>query len=264
MRRTVRGLRPVCEISKFEMKPTRMKCTNPVSIECSFRQNPQELLRRTAVSRQGGIDFLDGFRLSGDSRFAMKLTPALLLGLSVSFLTPVCPARNIILFIGDGMGFEHVQAGRLYVKGSAGGGLSFELLPYHGRAVTTLPSGAVTDSATAGTALATGYQHPVNSTISTDTDGNPVETILERARNAGWRTGIITTDDIGGATPGAFGAHEPDRNLMADIRADYLVPDFNHGPSLPNALFGGGASAEYAAAATAVGYTVVATASASE
>jgi len=192
----------------------------------------------------------------------MKLTPALLLGLSVSFLTPVCPARNIILFIGDGMGFEHVQAGRLYVKGSAGGGLWFELLPYHGRAVTTLPSGAVTDSATAGTALATGYQHPSNGTISTDTAGNPVETILERARNAGWRTGIITTDDIGGATPGAFGAHEPDRNLMAEIRADYLVADFNHLPSLPNALFGGGASAEYTAAATTVGYTVVATANA--
>lgn len=192
----------------------------------------------------------------------MKLTSALLLGLSVSLLTPVCPARNIILFIGDGMGFEHVQAGRLYVKGSDGGGLWFELLPYHGRAVTTLPSGAVTDSATAGTALATGYQHPVNSTISTDTDGNPVETILERARDAGWRTGIITTDDIGGATPGAFGAHEPDRNLMTDIRADYLVPDFNHGPSLPNVLLGGGASAEYAAAATDVGYTVVATADA--
>ncbi len=155
------------------------------------------------------------------------------------------------------MGFQHVQAGRFYANGSEGGGLLFEGLPYKGQAVTTLPNGAVTDSATSGTALATGYQHPANGTISTDTSGNPVQTILEKARSFGWRTGIITTDDIGGATPGSFGAHEPDRGLVAEIRYDYIVDDSNHAASLPNVLFGGGASADYAALATSAGYTVV-------
>ena len=190
----------------------------------------------------------------------MKTITSTLLGLSLLLLTPACLARNIILFIGDGMGFEHVQAGRLYTQGSTGGGLAFEGLPFHGQAVTTLPGGVVTDSATAGTALATGYQHPYNGAISTDTAGNPVETILEKAKSLGWRTGIITTDDIGGATPGSFGAHEPDRNLMAEIRADYLVDDSNHPASLPNVLFGGGASETYSTFATSVGYTVVKTA----
>lgn len=162
-------------------------------------------------------------------------------------------ARNVILFIGDGMGFEHVQAGRLYVNGSDAAGLSFEALPYQGQARTTLPDGSITDSATAGTALATGYQHPVNGTISMDTDGNPVETILEKAKAMGFRTGVITTDDIAGATPGSFGAHEPDRNLMTD----FLLDDSNHAASLPNILFGGGASESYSLQAQAVDYSVV-------
>ena len=52
--------------------------------------------------------------------------------------------------------------------------------------------------------------------------GNSIKTtILELAKAKGMRTGIITTDSISGATPGAFGAHEPSRTYEADIRADY-------------------------------------------
>lgn len=107
------------------------------------------------------------------------------------------------------MGFEHVQAGRLYKNGSDAQPLTFETLMYQGRAVTTLPSGAVTDSATAGTALATGYQHPANGVISMGA-GNSIKTsILEMARARGLRTGIITTDSISGATPGRLGRMSP-------------------------------------------------------
>lgn len=175
---------------------------------------------------------------------------------------------NIVLFIGDGMGFEHVQAGRLYRSGSDATPLTFETLPFHGQAVTKLPDGTVTDSATAGTALATGYQHPVNGVISMGAGNSIKTTILELAKAKGLRTGIITTDSISGATPGAFGAHEPSRTYEADIRADYLLDDttYPHKASLPNVLFGGGfddpslipgPNATYVAIATSLGYSFV-------
>lgn len=180
---------------------------------------------------------------------------------------------NIVIFIGDGMGFEHVQAGRLYKNGSDAQPLTFETLVYQGKAVTTLPNGAVTDSATAGTALATGYQHPANGVISMGT-GNSIKTsILEMAKARGLRTGIITTDSISGATPGAFGAHEPDRTYEAAIRSDYLLDDatYGHAASRPNVLFGGGyndpalisgPNMTYVAIANGLGYQFVQNASA--
>ena len=179
---------------------------------------------------------------------------------------------NIVIFVGDGMGFEHVQAGRLYRRGDDSTPLSLETLLYHGQAVTTLSDGTITDSATAATALATGYQHPANGIISMDGDQSIKTTILELAKAKGLRTGIITTDSISGATPGAFGAHEPDRSYAADIRNDYLMADttYPHPASRPNVLFGGGfddpllipgPNQTYVAVAEALGYEFVSTAS---
>ena len=180
---------------------------------------------------------------------------------------------NIVIFIGDGMGFEHVQAGRLYRNGSDAQPLAFETLLYHGQAVTKLPDGTITDSATAGTALATGYQHTANGVISMGADDSIKTTILELARAKGLRTGIVTTDSISGATPGAFGAHEPNRTLEADIRYDYLLDDttYPHAASRPDVLFGGGyddshtipgPNQTYVAIALSLGYAFVETASA--
>ena len=201
--------------------------------------------------------------------FAGRLSLAMLVA-GVSHLAQAA-GPNIVLFIGDGMGFEHVQAGRLYKSGSDATPLTFEKLPYHGQATTKLPDGTVTDSATAGTALATGYQHPVNGVISMGTDNSIKTTIHELAKAKGLRTGIITTDSISGATPGAFGAHEPSRTFEADIRYDYLMDDatYPHRASLPNVLFGGGfddpylvpgANATYVAIANSSGYSFVKTA----
>jgi len=204
------------------------------------------------------------------STFGFRLMLAVLAGGHAHLAQAAGP--NIVLFIGDGMGFEHVQAGRLYKSGSDATPLTFETLLYHGQAMTKLPDGTVTDSATAGTALATGYQHPVNGVISMGTDNSIKTTILELAKAKGLRTGIITTDSISGATPGAFGAHEPSRANEADIRYDYLLDDatFPHRASLPNVLFGGGfddpylvpgPNATYVAIANSLGYTFVKTAS---
>ena len=193
--------------------------------------------------------------------YACRLMLASLVSAMAS-LTTQAGGPNIIIFIGDGMGFEQVQAGRLYRHGNDATPLAFETLLYHGQAVTRLPNGAVTDSATAGTALATGYQHPANGVISMGANNSIKTTILELAKAKGLRTGIITTDSISGATPGAFGAHEPDRTYEANIRRDYLLDDtlYPHAASKPNVLFGGGFNdAAYVTTATSLGYSFVST-----
>ncbi len=174
----------------------------------------------------------------------------------------VLAARNIILFIGDGMGPDHVKAGRWF-RNAPSVPLTFETLPFAGEAVTTLPGGDITDSATAGTALATGYQHPATGIISVDGAGAILETILEKAKALGYATGIVTTDDITGATPAAFGAHEQSRTQTAEIRQDYLVDEADAGDALhpasrPNVLMGGGYLADYATQAANLGYEVIA------
>jgi len=65
--------------------------------------------------------------------------------------------KNVIFFVGDGMGPEHVKAGGMYAYGAAGT-LSFESFSYNGELTTYSANASVTDSAAAATALATGIK----------------------------------------------------------------------------------------------------------
>jgi alkaline phosphatase len=148
------------------------------------------------------------------------------------------PPKNVILLIGDGMGFEQVRAANYY----NGGPLSFETLPYQGEVTTHSASSSVTDSAAAGTAMATGVK--VNNgviSMAIPGDGSELETVLEFSQDLGKRTGLVTTTAITHATPAAFGAHEPDRDNAANIADDYI------NQTRPNVLFGGGHLAMLAA-----------------
>jgi alkaline phosphatase len=159
-------------------------------------------------------------------------------------------AKHVLLFIGDGMGFEQVKAAGMYANGSAGT-LSFESFPHRGTVTTHAAGGDVTDSAAAATAMATGIK-VANGVISVALpgDGRPLETILERLAAQGKATGLVTTTYITHATPAAFAAHAPLRLLYADIAADYLTD------SRPNVLFGGAMYLTRGAALEA-GYAVV-------
>lgn len=78
--------------------------------------------------------------------------------------------------------------------------------------ISTKPLGSnVTDSAAGGTALATG-QKVYNSKIARDADDNDIKQITSYAKEAGMRTGVITTDVLTGATPAAFSSHAGSRN----------------------------------------------------
>lgn len=160
------------------------------------------------------------------------------------------PPKNVILLIGDGMGFEQVKAAGIYANGEPDS-FCFEAFPYRAQVTTYSADSAVTDSAAAATAIATGIK--VNNKVISlviPGDSSELETLLEHAQNLDKATGLVTTAYIAHATPACFGAHQPGRYDYSDIIYDYL------NQTKPNILLGG---AKYISpsAASIAGYTVV-------
>lgn len=144
---------------------------------------------------------------------------------------PPAPAHpKVILFIGDGMGFRHVEAGSIYAYGGVGL-TNMETMPYHGR-ITTASVTGVTDSAAAATTMATG-QKTVNGYLGMDAQAQVVQNIRELASSRGFSTGIVTTDSLVGATPSAFMAHVDSRGEADEIAAQIALDP-------PDVLLGGG------------------------
>lgn len=149
--------------------------------------------------------------------------------------------RNLILMIGDGMGFGQVSAHRLFADNPATPALEptvFDDLLIG--TLSTRPHGdidAITDSAAGATAYACGIKTR-NGAIGVDAEGRPCETVLERARLLGKRTGLVVTSQITHATPASFYAHVASRKQTADIAKAYLP---SNGQRLIDLAFGGGA-----------------------
>ncbi len=179
-------------------------------------------------------------------RYGLRLAAALtgVVAASVASAQP----KNVIFMIGDGMGPAQVQAAAMF----AGTPMSFESLPYQGLVTTYAANNAVTDSAAAATALATG-QKVNNNVVSLDLpgDGSELTTLLEHYKALGRDTGLVTTTYMTHATPAAFGAHETSRYNKNQIGSDYL------NQTKPNVLFGGGANGMSVSAAQLAGYNVV-------
>jgi len=140
--------------------------------------------------------------------------------------------KNVIFMIGDGMGLGQVALARTKAAG-LNGKLYMEKMPVSGLTRTHSANSTVTDSASAGTALATGFKTN-NGAISQDGNtGEKFVTILEACRDKGMTTGLVATSRITHATPAAFGSHVASRNMEADIAVDLLENKIN-------VLFGGG------------------------
>jgi alkaline phosphatase len=129
-------------------------------------------------------------------------------------------ARNVLLFIGDGMGDSEITAARNYAVG-ASGRLAMDALPLTGQYTTyavqeidpTLPD-YVTDSAASGTGWATGHKTSngrISTSARTDRD---LKTILEIAQERGLRTGDVTTAELTDATPAVLAAHVASRSCQ--------------------------------------------------
>ena len=118
--------------------------------------------------------------------------------------------KNVILVIGDGMGENHILNTLTYF-GLETPAFMADQVGYIG---TNSLSGT-TDSAAAGTALATGTK-VTNGEIG-QLAGDDLQQITTIAQNAKMKTGVITTDTLDGATPASFSAHASSRNFTNQI-----------------------------------------------
>jgi len=119
--------------------------------------------------------------------------------------------KNVIIIIGDGMGFNHIANTKTQF-----GVQKFDFEDDLVCPITTYSkNNAITDSAAAGTALATGNKAD-NGAVGR-VNGENVENIMQIARSKNKRTGILTTDYLYGATPACFSSHADNRSDKADI-----------------------------------------------
>ncbi len=177
------------------------------------------------------------------------------------------PAKNIILFVGDGMGVSTVTAARILDgqnRGVDGEGnlLSFERFPFIALSKTYSADQQTPDSAPTMSAMVTGYKtnggvFGVNNSVMRGERSwdriqkNSVKNIFEVAEEVGMATGVVSTARITHATPGACYAHTSNRDWEsdADVPQESNVPDiarqlieFPFGDGI-DVVFGGGARA---------------------
>ncbi|WP_410512528.1 alkaline phosphatase [Paenibacillus sp. BR2-3] len=141
-------------------------------------------------------------------------------------------SKNLIVLIGDGMGPAQVSAARYYQQYTKG--IShLNIDPYYVGQATTyadrgedggkIVSGIVTDSASAGTAFATGHKtYNAGISVSNEDVSKPYASIIEAAENTGKATGLVTTARITHATPAVYASHVRSRDNENAIASQYL------------------------------------------
>ena len=153
----------------------------------------------------------------------MKRITFVLLSLAILALLPSCnskkeepqeqpKAMNVIYMIGDGMALPQVYAAML----SSHEKMTFSQFPYIGVVDTQSASNDITDSAAAGTALASDHKTN-NAMLGVNPDSIPVKTVLEVMAEQGKETGIVVSCYVTHATPAAFYAKVPHRKQYEEI-----------------------------------------------
>ena len=161
----------------------------------------------------------------------MKRFMYLLFFVLLAGVTYAQQAKYVFYFIGDGMGVNQVQGTELY-RGELEGKIGitpiwFTQFPYATTATTFSATNGVTDSAAAGTALATGNKTQ-NGTIGMKQDlQTEVSSVAVWAKNKGCRVGVTTSVSVDHATPAAFYAHDPSRGSYYKIGTDLYKAGFD-------------------------------------
>ena len=145
----------------------------------------------------------------------------------------VPPARGVVLFIGDGLGLSLIAATRTQAVG-AEGRLEMEKLPHTARVHTRSANAAITDSAAAASAYASGFKVP-NRSINVREDGTHSPLISTLARKAGKGVGIVTNTHLTDATPAAFYGWSDQRQDEGSLALQLASADFQ-------VVLGGGSS----------------------
>lgn len=174
-------------------------------------------------------------------------------------------ARNVVIFLGDGMGITTVTAARILegqLRGESGeeNSLSFEQLPYVSLVKTYNTNQQTPDSAGTMTAILSGAKtragvvgvdESVARGDAAGVEGHRLVSLFEQAEKRGLATGIVTTTTVTHATPAAAYAHTPERgwendSSLSDSARKIDFPDvarqlveFAHGDGLEVVLGGG-------------------------
>ncbi|EMR06394.1 Alkaline phosphatase 4 precursor [Bhargavaea cecembensis DSE10] len=132
--------------------------------------------------------------------------------------------ENVIYMIPDGFSADYASNYRIYKGEEAVWDAHLK-----GMFTTYSANSDITDSAAAGTAMATGVKTN-NGVVGLDAEGNELESILEASEKAGKSTGLVATSTITHATPASFVANVESRNneteiarQMADSEVDVLL-----------------------------------------
>lgn len=172
-------------------------------------------------------------------------------------------AKNVIFFLGDGMGATPVTAARIYKYGE-GGKLTLETFPRAAQIRTFSLDAQTADSAPSMAAYMTGVRmrnevlsmspetvasttnpacNPFTAAPGVPSNGTPVPTLFELAKASGKSVGAITTTELTHATPAATYSHICHRNLAYDIAAQAVPGGVGANPAVGdgfNVLMGGG------------------------
>lgn len=135
--------------------------------------------------------------------------------------------KYVFYFIGDGMGFGAMSLAQSFNRMVLGAEtpLTMMQLPVTSVVLTHSASSPVTDSAAAGTALATGHK-TFNGMLGVLPDSTAVTSIATKLHDMGYGVGLVTTVAPDDATPGAFYAHQPNRGMFYEIGCDAAVSGF--------------------------------------
>ena len=155
-------------------------------------------------------------------------------------------AKNVILFVGDGMSLQAREMARILSKGMTNGKyndlLAMEKMPHNCLITTSGYDSLTTDSANSASAYATGHKSVVNSMgVYEDSTADPfddprVENITEIVkRSRGMSVGIITQAESTDATPAAMVGHTRRR-----ANQDYLASEYLEDYHRPDVIMGGG------------------------
>ena len=146
---------------------------------------------------------------------------------ALAALVEAAQPKNVILFIGDGMGVAQRMVAETYSKKTGGGSLAINTMPNHSTTTTHSASSLVTDSAAAVTAIACG-EKTNNGMLGVLPSGERLTSVAEVAKASGRKVGIVTTTTIVHATPAGFYAHRRSRGELYRIALDLVGSGFDY------------------------------------
>ena len=191
----------------------------------------RRFLQQTGLALAGTVA-ADVLAATRGERGASAAAPAIL----PARAQPSAQPTNRIIMFGDGVAAAHLELGRYssqYLLGRPFAITDTALREGTMGLMTVHPFEAlVTDSAAAATAMGTGVKTR-NGAVGVGPDGQPVLTVMEAAKAAGKRIGLLTTTSIWDASPAGFSVHVVTRGDSQGVVDQYLALE-------PDVLMGGG------------------------